>query len=46
VESAARDSGPAFNTCVKAGKVSRAFETPRRREFLSFSHHLEAAGIG
>lgn len=31
--------GPAFGTCANAASVCRAFETSRRRELLTFSHH-------
>jgi N6-adenosine-specific RNA methylase IME4 len=37
--------GPALQTCANAGMVARAFETSRRREVLSFSHHVEVAGL-
>jgi hypothetical protein len=32
-------TGPSFGTCANAASVCRAFETSRRRELLSFSHH-------
>jgi hypothetical protein len=35
--------GPAFQTCADAAMVCRAFETSRRREVLSFTHHAEVA---
>ena len=37
--------GPAFQTCMDAAMVSRAFETSRRREVLSFTHHREVAPL-
>lgn len=37
--------GPAFQTCANAATVCRAFETSRRREVLTFSHHIEVAGL-
>jgi hypothetical protein len=36
---------PAFQTCQNYGSVSRAFETSRRREVLSWSHHAEVASL-
>lgn len=32
-----------FQSCMDAGWVSRVFETSRRREVLSWSHHQEVA---
>jgi hypothetical protein len=37
--------GPGFGACANAATVCRAFETSRRRETLSFSHHAEVAGL-
>jgi N6-adenosine-specific RNA methylase IME4 len=37
--------GPAFQTAANAATVCRMFETSRRREILSFSHHAEVAGL-
>ena len=37
--------GPAFQTCADAAMVSRAFETSRRREVLSFTHHREVTPL-
>jgi N6-adenosine-specific RNA methylase IME4 len=38
--------GPAFQTCMNAASVCRAFvETSRRREVLTFSHHAEVLGL-
>lgn len=37
--------GPAFDTCAAAARVCRDFETCRRRQVLSFSHHREVAGL-
>ena len=37
--------GPHFETCKKAGVVSRAFEAFRRRNLLSFNHHAEVAAL-
>jgi hypothetical protein len=37
--------GPAFQTCMHAAVVCRAFETCRRRDVLSFNHHTEVAGL-
>ena len=36
--------GPAFQTCMDAAMVCRSFETSRRREALSFTHHAEVIG--
>jgi len=37
--------GPSFQTCMNTAAVATAFETSRRREVLSFSHHAEVAGL-
>ena len=37
--------GPSFQTCANAAAVCKAFETSRRREVLSFSHHAEVAAL-
>ena len=37
--------GPSFQTCMNVAAVCKAFETSRRREALSFSHHAEVAGL-
>jgi hypothetical protein len=37
--------GPTFGACANAATVCRKFETSRRREVLSFSHHLEVASL-
>ncbi len=37
--------GPAFDACMNAASVCRAFETSRRREVLSFKHHTEVAAL-
>ena len=37
--------GPGFQSCMNAAAVAQAFETSRRREVLSFSHHAEAASL-
>ena len=37
--------GRAFQTCANAASVARSFETSRRREVLSFTHHAEVAGL-
>jgi hypothetical protein len=37
--------GPAYQTCMNAAGVCRAFETSRRREDLSFQHHAEVASL-
>ena len=37
--------GPAFQTCMNAAIVANAFETSRRREVLSFTHHREVAPL-
>jgi hypothetical protein len=36
-------TGPAYSTCANAGSVCAKFETSRRRELLSWSHHVEVA---
>ena len=38
-------SGPKFQTCANAANVCRAFETSRRREVLTFTHHAEVAAL-
>jgi hypothetical protein len=35
--------GPAYGTCANAGSVCTKFETSRRHELLTFSHHVAAA---
>lgn len=46
VVSAGDWKGPAFQTCMNAAVVCRAFkETYRRREVLSFEHHAEVAAL-
>ncbi len=37
------DVGPAYESCRAAARVARDFETSRRRDLLSFQHHLEVA---
>lgn len=37
--------GPSLGSCMNAASVSRAFETSRRREVLSFSHHVEVVPL-
>lgn len=37
--------GKEFQTLANAASVCRAFETSRRREALSFSHHAEVASL-
>jgi hypothetical protein len=37
--------GPSFSQLMTLGSIARAFETSRRRKFLSFSHHRETAGL-
>ena len=39
------DGGLSFQACMDLGWVCREFETSRRREVLSFSHHREVAGL-
>jgi N6-adenosine-specific RNA methylase IME4 len=41
----ARRIGWADNTCHNAGAVSRAFNVPRRRGTISWSHHAEVAAL-
>ncbi len=45
VKAADDPSLPAFQTCADAGYVAGAFETSRRREVLSQSHHREVAAL-
>jgi hypothetical protein len=44
VESEAWD-GPDYSTCAHAGRVANAFEFCRRRQNLTFTHHLEVAHL-
>ncbi|MEQ9813988.1 MAG: hypothetical protein RLO50_14505 [Azospirillaceae bacterium] len=37
--------GPSFKTCQQAGWVSNKYETSRRRDVLSWSHHAEVAKL-
>jgi hypothetical protein len=37
--------GPSYQTCMNVAVVCKAFETSRRREVLSFSHHAEVAAL-
>jgi hypothetical protein len=37
--------GPAYSTCCNAALVCDKFESSRRRENLSFSHHVEVAHL-
>lgn len=37
--------GPDFQACADAAYVCRQFETSRRREVLSFTHHREVAAL-
>jgi len=37
--------GPAFQTCMNAAQIARAYETSRRREVLSFKHHMEVVAL-
>ena len=37
--------GPGFQTCMDCGWVAGKFETSRRREVLSFTHHKEVAAL-
>lgn len=37
--------GREFGTLMNLASVSRAFETSRRREHLSFAHHVEVASL-
>ena len=36
-------NGPSFTTCKNAGWLSYEFETSRRRDLLSYGHHMEVA---
>jgi len=38
-------NGLSFGTCRNYATVARAFETSRRRDVLSFSHHKEVASL-
>ena len=40
-----RWNGPSFGACRNYAMVARAFETSRRRDTLSFSHHREVASL-
>ena len=37
--------GRAYESCRAAARVARDFETLRRRDLLSFQHHLEVAAL-
>lgn len=37
--------GPSFQTCRDCGWVARKFETSRRHDVLSFTHHREVAAL-
>jgi hypothetical protein len=37
--------GPRFQTSMNAAAICKAFETSRRREVLSFSHHAEVVAL-
>lgn len=37
--------GPSFSTCANTASVCKEFETSRRRELLSFGHHMETQGL-
>lgn len=37
--------GPSLQTCMHAAVTARAFKTCRRRQVLSFSHHVEVAKL-
>jgi hypothetical protein len=39
-------TGPTYNTCVNCAAVCNAFEIPRRRGNLTFTHHTEVANAG
>ena len=39
------DVGSAYESCRAAARVARDFETLRRRDLLSFQHHLEVAAL-
>ena len=38
-------TGPAYSTCTNTASVCDKFETSRRRELLTFSHHTEVAHL-
>ena len=38
-------SGPSFQACMDCAAVARAFETSRRREVLTFTHHREVTSL-
>ncbi len=38
-------NGPDYGTCANVASVCRAFESSRRRDNLTFSHHVEVASI-
>jgi hypothetical protein len=38
-------NGPSFGACRNYAMVARAFQTSRRRDVLSFSHHREVASL-
>jgi hypothetical protein len=38
-------AGPTYSTCTNAASVADRFETSRRRELLTFSHHVEVAHL-
>jgi hypothetical protein len=37
--------GPSFSTCTNTASVCKEFESSRRREVLSFGHHMETQGL-
>lgn len=37
--------GPTYAACMNCASVARRFETSRRREVLSFSHHADVASL-
>ena len=37
--------GPKFQTCMNAGSLASMFTISRRREVLSFGHHIEVQGL-
>jgi hypothetical protein len=37
--------GPAYQTCRNAASIANAFELSRRRDNLSFKHHVEVAAL-
>jgi hypothetical protein len=37
--------GPSFQACMDCAAVARAFETSRRREVLTFTHHREVTSL-